>query len=294
MTKKLFAFVLLACALTACVSRGDADRMQAQIDSLQRTVQTKEALIDDVFATIGTISDNLQEIRTREGVLSVRGSEIADSSALSRLNDEVAVIDRLMAENRARIAELEQKAEQLRKADMKIKGLNKLIAELNGQIEAKDAEIDSLRENIRRMNVRIAELNEEAEARNALVENLFEERDQLVATIDAKTVEMNTAYYILAPQKDLIRDQVIVKKGFIGRTLTVNETPNLALFTPADMRIFKTVPIGQKGVTVVTSHPEGSYWLVENENRKNEVESLVILDAEKFWSLSKILVISYK
>ena len=177
---------------------------------------------------------------------------------------------------------------------MKIKGLNKLIADLNARMEARDAEIDSLRTHIGEMNLRIAELNEEVEARGALVEALFEERDHLVNTIDAKTVEMNTAYYILASQKELIRDQVIVKKGFIGRTLTLNETPNLALFTPADMRLFKTVPIGQKGVTVVTTHPEGSYWLVESETRRNEVESLVILDAEKFWSLSKILVISYK
>lgn len=292
--KRLLASVALVIALTACVSRGDADRMQSQIDSLQRTVHAKEALIDDVFATIGTISETLEQIKNREGVLAMPQEEMADSSALNRLNEEVAAIDRLMAENRARIAELEQKAEQLRKANMKIKGLNKLIAELNSRMEAKDAEIDSLRNHIEEMGVRIAELNEEVEARGALVKELFEERDHLVNTIDAKTVEMNTAYYILASQKELLRDQVIVKKGFIGRTLTLNETPNLALFTPVDMRLFKTVPIGQKGVTVVTTHPEGSYWLVESETRKNEVESLVILDAEKFWSISKILVISYK
>lgn len=292
--KKLLVCTLAVIALAACVSRGDADRMQSQIDSLQQTVRAKEALIDDVFATIGTISDNLEQIKRREGILALPEQEFADSSALSRLNEEVEAIDRLMAENRARIAELEQKAEQLRKANMKIKGLNKLIAELNGQIEARDAEIDSLRRNVEEMGVRIAELNEEVEARGALVETLFEERDQLVATIDAKTIEMNTAYYIMASQKELIADQVLVKKGFIGRTLRVNDSPNLALFTPVDMRVFKTVPIGRKGVTVVTSHPEGSYWLVESETRKNEVESLVILDAEKFWSLSKILVISYK
>lgn len=292
--KKLFVCALAVVELTACVSRGDADRMQLQIDSLQQAVRVKEALIDDVFATIGTISDNLEQIKRREGVLELPEAEFADSSALTRLNEQVEAIDRLIAENRTRIAELEQKAEQLRKANMKIKGLNKLIAELNEQIETRDAEIDSLRKNVEEMSVRIAELNEEVEARGALVEALFEERDTLVATIDAKTVEMNTGYYVMASQKELIGDQILVKKGFIGRTLTVNDSPNLALFTPVDMRIFKTVPIGRKGVSVVTSHPEGSYWLVESETRKNEVESLVILDAEKFWSLSKILVISYK
>ncbi len=242
--KKLLASVVLGIALTACVSRGDADRMQSQIDSLQRTVLAKEALIDDVFATIGTISDNLEQIKSREGILAIPQEKMADSSALNRLNEEVAAIDRLMAENRSRIAELEQKAEQLRKANMKIKGLNKLIADLNARMEARDAEIDSLRTHIGEMNLRIAELNEEVEARGALVEALFEERDHLVNTIDAKTVEMNTAYYILASQKELIRDQVIVKKGFIGRTLTLNETPNLALSTPAGMLFFKSVPLG--------------------------------------------------
>jgi len=294
MMKNLFILACTLFGLVSCVSRSSADRMQLQIDSLQRAVDEKETLIDDVFASINSISENLSQIKSREGLISVAEGEIADSSALDRLSDDVAAIDRLLIENRARIAELERKAELLRKADVKIAGLEKLIAGLNARIEEKDGEIADLKERLQRMGARVQELDEQVAARTEEVAALTGEKANLTAEVAARTEELHTAYYIIAPQKDLMRDQVIVKKGFIGRTLAVNEAPNLALFTKSDTRMLKTVPIGRKGVTVVTSHPEGSYWLVDSESEKNVVESLVILDAEKFWSLSKILVVSYK
>ncbi len=294
MIKNLFLAVCALVGLSSCVSRGSADRMQLKIDSLQQAVNEKEALIDEVFFSINSISENLTEIKSREGLLSVAEVEIADSSALGRLSDDVAAIDRLLIENRARIAELERKAELLRKANVKIAGLEKLIAGLNGQIEEKDSEIADLKDRLQQMGARIQELDEQVLARTEEVATLTGEKNNLTAEVTARTDELHTAYYIIAPQKDLLRDQVIVKKGFIGRTLAVNEAPNLALFTKSDTRMLKTVPIGQKGVTVVTSHPEGSYWLVDSESEKNVVESLVIIDAEKFWSLSKILVVSCK
>lgn len=292
MKKILFIALLAWCA--SCVSRGDADRMQQQIDSLQQAVNAKEALFDEVFASINVITENLGQIKSREGIISLQTDEVTDRSTLGRLSDDIAAIDRLLQENRARIAELESKAEQLRRANVRIKGLEKLIEGLNGEIEQKNEEIDRLKEHMSRMGAEVEELTAQVESKTEEVQTLNHEKENLTAEVQARTTELHTGYYLIAPQKDLLRDQVVVKKGFIGRTLVVNEKPNLALFTPADTRMLKTLPIGQKNVTVVTAHPKGSYWLVDSESDKNVVESLVILDEEAFWSLSKILVVSYK
>jgi len=292
MKKILFIALLAWCA--SCVSRGDADRMQQQIDSLQQAVNAKEALFDEVFASINAITENLGQIKSREGIISLQTDEVTDRSTLGRMSDDIAAIDRLLQENRARIAELESKAEQLRRANVRIKGLEKLIEGLNGEIEQKNEEIDRLKEHMSRMGAEVEELTAQVESKTEEVQTLSHEKENLTAEVQARTTELHTGYYLIAPQKDLLRDQVVVKKGFIGRTLVVNEKPNLALFTPADTRMLKTLPIGQKNVTVVTAHPEGSYWLVDSESDKNVVESLVILDEEAFWSLSKILVVSYK
>lgn len=292
--KKILFILLLGGLATACVSRQSADRMQSDIDSLQAEVRAKEALIDDVFASIGAITDNLEQIKTREGLITINDGELGDSTSTERINADLQAIDKLMVENRARIAELEKKAEQLRRANHKIKGLESLIETLNGQVEAKDGEILQLRERIEGLNIQVADLGEQITTKEAEVQSLTTERDGLRTEVTQKVTELHTAHYIIAPEKQLLNDLVVEKRGFIGRTLVVTEKPNMALFTTADTRLLKTLPIGQREVTLITSHPEGSYWLVESEENKREIESLVILDAEQFWSLSKILVVSYK
>ena len=75
-------------------------------------------------------------------------------------------------------------------------------------------------------------------------------------------------------------------------TLTVNKTDNLASFTKSDSRLLSEVPIGQKKVSVVTTHPEESYELVTDADKV--VLKLLITDPVRFWESSKILIVSYK
>ncbi len=286
--------MMVAVMTLSCVTRETADNMQGEIDSLKTQLKAKDLLMEEVFTSINAITSSLAEIKTREGILTITNDEITDTTALGRIKSDVEVIDNLLAENRARMEELQQKAAQLRRANKRIKSLETLIADLNTEIEARDAELNDLKGRLQRMGEKVNTLLEEVAQKEHEVEVLTEEKIVLTEEITNTKDELYTAYYILAPQKQLLNDQVLVKKGFIGKTLTVNESINLNLFTKADTRILKTIPIGQKNVTVVTSHPEGSYWLVESETEKKVVESLVIVDNELFWSLSKILVLSHK
>ncbi len=292
--KKILLFLLTCTLATACVSRQSADRMQSDIDSLRAEVKAKEAIIDDVFASIGEITNNLEEIKTREGLLTLQNGELRDSTSTGRINEDLQAIDNLLAENRARIADLEKKADQLRRANHKIKGLETLIEQLNTQVAEKDGEIAQLKTRIEGLNTQVADLGRQVETKEAEVRTLTSEKEQLTTEVTQKTTQLHTAYYLIAPEKQLLSDLVVEKKGMIGRTLVIAEKPNMGLFTEADTRLLKTLPIGQKEVTLITSHPEGSYWLVESEENKKVIESLVILDAEQFWSLSKILVVSHK
>lgn len=90
----------------------------------------------------------------------------------------------------------------------------------------------------------------------------------------------------------MLAKEIVYKSGFIGRTLKINESRSLDSFTKVDIRHFDSVVIGQKKVTLVSSHPAGSYEFVQDE--KGVYESLIIKDKRKFWEYSKVLVISYK
>ena len=243
-----------AFALASCVSKGTVVRVEDQRDSLVSVVSAKDSLINAVFEEI---------------------------------NNDIAAIDRLLQENKDKIASLQRAAVQLRKANLRIDGLEKMIADLNKQLAGKKDEIARLRESLDKMGVEVEILTEQVAEQNARAENLSSEKVELEN-------QLHTVYYIVGAEKELRDAQIIDKQGFIGRTLTVNNTNNLESFTKADSRLLSEIPVGRKKVTVVTAQPEDSYQLVTGGEKDKIVTKLLITDPVRFWESSKILIISYK
>ncbi len=271
--------------LASCVSRQVAVEAESRSDSLELVVSAKDSLINAVFADINAISENLALIKSRENLITVAGESEGGRRPVEEIDNDIKAIDRLLRENRAKIESLQRSAAQLRKANLRIDGLEKMIADMNRQLAEKKAEVEQLRESLVRMGDEVKSLTEEVTVRSAEVENLSGEKVELQN-------QLNTVYYIVGAEKELRDAQIINKQGFIGRTLTVGRNSNFDSFTMADSRLLSEVPVGQKKATLVTSHPEGSYELVTDANKV--VEKLIITDPVRFWESSKILIISYK
>ena len=254
-------------AATACVSRKVAERAEEQRDSLERVVVDKDSLLEAVFADINSISENLEAIKTREKVLTLDGTGEGAPRPVDQIQRDIATIDRLLQENKARVVSLQRTAAQLRKANLRIE------------------EIVALKEQLDRREAEVAELQERVEVQNERIEELASETSELQG-------RMNTVYYIVGSERELRNAQIIDKQGFIGRTVTLAKGGNLDCFTRADARLLEELPIGHKRVQVVTSHPEDSYRLVTGADKV--VASLVILDPERFWESSRILVVAYR
>lgn len=271
--------------LASCVSRQVAVEAESRSDSLELVVSAKDSLINAVFADINAISENLALIKSRENLITVAGESEGGRRPVEEIDNNIKAIDRLLRENRAKIESLQRSAAQLRKANLRIDGLEKMIADMNRQLAEKKAEVEQLRESLVRMGDEVKSLTEEVAVRSAEVENLSGEKIELQN-------QLNTVYYIVGAEKELRDAQIINKQGFIGRTLTVGRNSNFDSFTMADSRLLSEVPVGQKKATLVTSHPEGSYELVTDANKA--VEKLIITDPVRFWESSKILIISCK
>ena len=271
--------------LASCVSRQVAVEAESRSDSLELVVSAKDSLINAVFADINAISENLALIKSRENLITVAGESEGGRRPVEEIDNDIKAIDRLLRENRAKIESLQRSAAQLRKANLRIDGLEKMIADMNRQLAEKKAEVEQLRESLVRMGVEVKTLTEEVAVRSAEVENLSGEKVELQN-------QLNTVYYIVGAEKELRDAQIINKQGFIGRTLTVGRNSNFDSFTMTDSRLLSEVPVGQKKATLVTSHPEGSYELVTDANKV--VEKLIITDPVRFWESSKILIISCK
>lgn len=271
--------------LASCVSRQVAVEAESRSDSLELVVSAKDSLINAVFADINAISENLALIKSRENLITVAGESEGGRRPVEEIDNDIKAIDRLLRENRAKIESLQRSAAQLRKANLRIDGLEKMIADMNRQLAEKKAEVEQLRESLVRMGDEVKSLTEEVAVRSAEVENLSGEKVELQN-------QLNTVYYIVGAEKELRDAQIINKQGFIGRTLTVERNSNFDSFTMTDSRLLSEVPVGQKKATLVTSHPEGSYELVTDANKV--VEKLIITDPVRFWESSKILIISCK
>ena len=271
--------------LASCVSRQVAVEAESRSDSLELVVSAKDSLINAVFADINAISENLALIKSRENLITVAGESEGGRRPVEEIDNDIKAIDRLLRENRAKIESLQRSAAQLRKANLRIDGLEKMIADMDRQLAEKKVEVEQLRESLVRMGDEVKSLTEEVAVRSAEVENLSGEKVELQN-------QLNTVYYIVGAEKELRDAQIINKQGFIGRTLTVGRNSNFDSFTMTDSRLLSEVPVGQKKATLVTSHPEGSYELVTDANKV--VEKLIITDPVRFWESSNILIISCK
>lgn len=284
--KSLFLAALGAATLLAsCVSKQVAVEAEHQRDSLSVVVGEKDSLIRAVFDDINAIAGNLSTIRSRENLIAVAERNEGGRRPVEEINSDIAAIDRLLQENRTKIASLQNAAARLRKANLRIEGLEKMIEGLKGELAQKTAEVERLRGELESMGVEVKDLTEQVAQRSAEVEELSGENTELEN-------RLHTVYYIVGAERELRDAQIVDKQGFIGRTLTVNRGGSLESFTKADAWLLGEIPVGHRKATVVTAHPADSYQLITDADKV--VTKLVIDDPARFWESSKILVISYK
>lgn len=283
----LLPFLCAACALAACVNRRPVEPqpVDRRCDSLESVVRAKDSLIEVVFADINAVAENLTRIRTREHLVTLACNEEGVRRPIEEIDADIAAIDRLLEENRRKIAALQRSSALLRKADLRIEGLEKMIRGLGAQLTEKQNEIGRLRGELTRMGDEVATLTEQVAVRSAEVEQLTGAKTQLED-------RLQTVYYIVGAEKALRASGIVSKQGFIGRTLTVGDAGHRDQFIRADARTLTEVLVEQKRATVVTPHPADAYELVARPDKT--VYKLVITDPERFWSSSKVLVISYR
>ena len=291
--KKIIPALIVAMALTCCVSKRSADKLVHDRDSLSVVLAEKESLLDDIFFSLNQISENLITIRERENIInaSIADQEIQKHPAV-QINEDIHAIDELLQQNRATIAHLQRSAAELKRAKVRIDELEKFIAQLNGQVEQRDNEIATLKDKLQAMDIQIEEMTSGIASLSGKVDELSGDKARLEGEVRTGTDRLNMAYYIVGPIKELLSKEIVYKSGFIGRTIRVNENHSLENFTQIDTRKFNEVIIGHRDVTVVTTHPSESYELVMGN--KGVYNSLVIKDMARFWEYSKVLVICYK
>lgn len=283
-------FVIALLALVIATS-GCKEKEKKQIElltkennALRAESQSKDSTINGFFQMLNEIESNLAQIKIKENYISkntTSGTEL-NQDTREQINEDIKIINELMAKNKRSIIYLSNK---LKESNLKVAEFEKMIAQTNQTIQERDAEISVLKDKLTQMDFSIAILN-------AKVDTLNTEKAQLTETVNKQVETINTAYYAFGTQKELIDNKIIDKTGGflgLGKTSKLKNDFNIDYFTKADISKLTSLPLSSKKVKIITVHPTDSYKLITNEN--GVVEKIEILDANKFWSASKYLVI---
>lgn len=271
------SIILSIVVLHACAPDPKTTEPYLQLEEDQRrtaaTVATQDSTINALFGTFNRISDNLRTIRTKQGDLVAPGGGAEnDTDMEQRIMGDIEQIDALLAENKNLIAQLRKKAKS---SAANISELERTVADLEKTIADKDVEIGALKEQLASTNSSLATLID-----------MYRDKTQVA---DMQRNELNSAYYAVGTAKELKEKGVLTKEGGVAGIGGVNKLNTAGLpkdyFSAIDITETLEIPIGGKKAKLSTSHPEGSYRF------EGGAEKLVITDPDKFWSISKYLVV---
>jgi predicted nucleic acid-binding Zn-ribbon protein len=257
--------------------------MENQKVSFTAQLTERDSTLNDWLASFDEIERNLQTIKEKENIITVKssGAEVSKDRRNQILAD-IKNINSLIDENKKKIAQLNA---QLKKSGNTISGLQTRIAALEESMKTYENEIAELKTNLVKKDFEIGQLNDRVFALN---DTLTIKKE----TINNQTYKLNQAFLISGTFKDLKEKGLLSKEGGflgIGRKENLLEDFSDSLFKEIDITKIKTIPVNSKNARLVTEHPSGSYELIkENEN---QVAYIAIKDPEEFWKISKYAVV---
>jgi DNA repair exonuclease SbcCD ATPase subunit len=281
--RKLIIFTFVALAMVACKqNNNNADEhLTQQLDSLRQVIAQKDNEINDVVGTFNDIEQGFREISEAQGRVTVAQSGEGSGSA-DRIRENMQFIQSTMQQNRELINKLRQ---QLRESTINGEQLKRTIDNLTRQLEEKDAQLRSLREELLAKEIHIVELDETIAGLSEDVSSLREESSAKSETINSQDQKLNQAWFVFGTKKELKEQKILVD----GKVLQDNF--NKSYFTKIDIRVDKEIKLYSRDAEILTSHPAGSYSLTRDANKQYVLR---ITRPETFWSTSKYLVVLVK
>lgn len=277
----ILSVLALAFAFTSCDFETQAFKdMRAQRDSIQALQQTQ---LDELLGYMDIVQDvdsSFEAIRESQNMLSMVSYEEGKQGVKQRVQENIYMISNLLAENNAKIAELEEK---LNESDLKNTKFQKTINRLKKDLKAKNAEIAKLYKDLESKNFKIDSLLVENQIVGQRAAELTALSEAQLAQLNAQDVALHTAYFFMGTRKELRANDINVKDKDSGYCTS--------LFTPIDVRTFDRLATDSKSAKILTKHPEGSYELTRGEDKKY---TLVIKNPTDFWNASKYLIIQVK
>jgi uncharacterized protein YoxC len=282
--KRLIIIFLSPLFLWACTTGSGSQENEAYLKNLAEENETlinlikkKNQELDEITNYMNQIESNLAAIRRNEMEIDQLRKENPEAQQ-DKINSLIKEIEALVEDNKNKLALLEK---QMKNTKQESAGLVRLIAHQKENVLEKEKQIQGLL-------TTIASLRDEL---NATIQAKNEEIRRKQRLIEEREATMATAYYTFGTTEQLLQDGIIRKEGGVlgaGKTYKLANRFDEKVFKKVNMTEISEIDMGiVDKKTVITTHPSDSYYFVKTSGRTY----LKIVDQQKFWSVSKFLVV---
>lgn len=289
--KKLVYLIISVLFITSCGN--EAADLSAELDQIKQEntelkmqasqLEEKDSLLSQYSRFILDVQNNLNQIRDKENTVLMPQNGDVNIQTAETIKSDLQQLGALLADNKRKIARMNSK---LKNSNGQLNELEEVIRSLTKQAEEREVKILGMKGQMGDMEVAFDELMAAYETNLAVIADKNE-------TIEDQDNQLHTAYYAFGSKKELKDNNVITSEGGvigIGKTKKLKDDFNKEYFTEINTKEISEITLGVKKADIITTHPVGSYELVGEGN----VEKIKILDADRFWSVSKYLVVVTK
>lgn len=286
--KKILIGCFCLAALASCNVKNSNEykSLEAERDSLAQVNSKSSGELTEMMDIINEVEENFNQIKEAEKYLTIESNSKGEmnNNTKSRVKDNFQMINEILTKNKQDIEKLNQR---LKNSAGQNASLTKMVERLNKELQEKSNTITELQTSLARRDAQIAELEMNLQSLSENVETLAAQSDQQVSTIKEQDKMLNTAYYMFGTSKEL-KEAKVVSGGFLSSSKVLSENIEKSKFLKVDIRDTKSIPVYAKKAKVLSEHPKDSYSF-EKDATDNVV--LKISDYQKFWSLTKFLII---
>ena len=280
--KKIILMAACVIAFAAC-DNGATKRAAQERDSLMQVIDAKDSELNEIMGTLNEIQDGFKRINEAEGRITVADGDLESATSKEVIRENMQFIQDALAQNKEMIAKLKDK---LRTSSINSDKLKQTVNKLSKELEEQTIKIKDLEKQLAEKDILIAQQGAAIDSLNTNVEQLTAENANKSQTVAEQDKMLNTAWYVFGTKAEL-KEQKILKNGDVLQSGDFNKD----YFTKIDIRYDKVLNLYSKSAKLLTNHPEGSYAIKKDKNNQCYLQ---ITNPAEFWSVSKYLVVKVK
>lgn len=221
---------------------------------------------DQLLSLVKEVSAGLNEIKQLENIMTIAANkQYENPGQKNRILADIACLKKKIQQRKTHLDDLESK---LQKSTINGKELQETIKALRTQIDSQMEEIESLRQQLTAANEHIGALNNAVDSLNTTVSTVTGERYAAQEASVKLENKLNACFYVIATKSELKKHNII-ESGFLRKTKLMKGDFDKDFFVISDKRTLTTLPLNATKVKVLSSHPENSYELIEENGQKN-------------------------